>query len=106
MGMLHALRDTVLAHKADIGFAFDGDGDRCGVVDNEGVEIFADKMGVLVARDLAGKHENAVFVADVKSTGLFATDPELQPPEPPRIIGKPAQLYETAHGRNRRAGRL
>ena len=106
MGMLHALRDTVLAHKADIGFAFDGDGDRCGVVDNEGVEIFADKMGVLVARDLAGKHENAVFVADVKSTGLFATDPELQAAEPLRIIGKPAQLHEAPHGRNRRAGRL
>jgi phosphomannomutase/phosphoglucomutase len=91
MGMLHALRDTVLAHKADIGFAFDGDGDRCGVVDNEGVEIFADKMGVLVARDLAGKHENAVFVADVKSTGLFATDPELQ------AAGATTHYWKTGH---------
>ena len=90
MGMLHALRDTVLAHKADIGFAFDGDGDRCGVVDNEGVEIFADKMGVLVARDLAGKHENAVFVADVKSTGYLPPTPTARPPVPPRITGKPA----------------
>ena len=58
-------------------FAFDGDGDRCGVVDNLGREIFADKMGVLVARDLAAKHPNAKFVADVKSTGLFMTDPVL-----------------------------
>ena len=91
MGMLHALRDTLLAHKADIGFAFDGDGDRCGVVDNEGVEIFADKMGVLVARDLAGKHENAVFVADVKSTGLFATDPELQ------AAGATTHYWKTGH---------
>ena len=91
MGMLHALRDTVLAHKAEIGFAFDGDGDRCGVVDNEGVEIFADKMGVLVARDLAGKHENAVFVADVKSTGLFATDPELQ------AAGATTHYWKTGH---------
>ena len=89
--MLHALRDTVLAHQADIGFAFDGDGDRCGVVDNEGVEIFADKMGVLVARDLAGKHENAVFVADVKSTGLFATDPDLQ------AAGATTHYWKTGH---------
>ena len=91
MAMLRALRDTVLAHQADIGFAFDGDGDRCGVVDNEGVEIFADKMGVLVARDLAGKHENAVFVADVKSTGLFATDPDLQ------AAGATTHYWKTGH---------
>ena len=51
--MLHALRDKILETGADIGFAFDSDGDRCGVVDNEGEEVFADKMGVLVARDLA-----------------------------------------------------
>ncbi len=77
MKMLHALRDKVMETGADIGFAFDGDGDRCGVVDNEGEEIFADKMGVLIARGLAKQHQNASFVADVKSTGLFATDPEL-----------------------------
>ena len=71
MEMLHALRDKVLETEADIGFAFDGDGDRCGVVDNEGEEIFADKMGVLIARGLAKKHNGAQFVADVKSTGLF-----------------------------------
>ena len=45
---------------ADIGFAFDGDGDRCGVVDNEGEEIFADKMGVLVGRDLAKQHDGNI----------------------------------------------
>ncbi len=78
MKMLHALRDKVLETAADIGFAFDGDGDRCGVVDNEGEEIFADKMGVLIARDLAAKYPAPHFIADVKSTGLFATDPILQ----------------------------
>ena len=46
MEMLHAMRDAVLAHKADVGLGFDGDGDRCGVVDNTGEEIFADKVGV------------------------------------------------------------
>jgi phosphomannomutase/phosphoglucomutase len=78
MKMLHAMSEAVLAHKADVGFGFDGDGDRCGVVDNEGHEIFADKVGVMLARDLSAQHPNAVFVADVKSTGLFMSDPVLQ----------------------------
>ncbi len=77
MQMLHAIRDAVLEHEADIGLGFDGDGDRCGVVDNEGEEIFADKIGLMLARDLSTLHPNAQFVVDVKSTGLFATDPVL-----------------------------
>ncbi len=77
MEMLHAMRDKVLETGADVGLAFDGDGDRCGVVDNEGEEIFADKVGVMLARDLSAKHDNAQFVVDVKSTGLFLTDPVL-----------------------------
>ncbi|MFO1146973.1 MAG: phosphomannomutase/phosphoglucomutase [Alsobacter sp.] len=77
MHMLHAISEVVLHHKADVGLGFDGDGDRCGVVDNEGNEIFADKIGVMLARDLSGLHPGATFVVDVKSTGLFATDPVL-----------------------------
>src|SRR6202051_1353577 len=77
MKMLHAMRDAVLASKADVALGFDGDGDRCGVVDNEGEEIFADKVGVMLARDISANHKNALFVADVKSTGLFMTDPVL-----------------------------
>jgi phosphomannomutase/phosphoglucomutase len=77
MEMLHAIRDAVLKHKADVGLGFDGDGDRCGVVDNTGEEIFADKVGVMLARDMSAIHANAQFVVDVKSTGLFATDPAL-----------------------------
>jgi len=77
MKMLHAMRDAVLEHGADIAVGFDGDGDRCGVVDNEGEEIFADKVGVMLARDLSAQYQNAQFVADVKSTGLYLTDPVL-----------------------------
>jgi phosphomannomutase/phosphoglucomutase len=77
MKMLEAIGAAVRAHGADAGLGFDGDGDRCGVVDEEGHEIFADKVGVLLARDLSARHANALFVADVKSTGLFATDPVL-----------------------------
>ncbi|MDX8434634.1 phosphomannomutase/phosphoglucomutase [Mesorhizobium abyssinicae] len=77
MQMLHAIRDKVLETGADLGLGFDGDGDRCGVVDNEGNEIFADKVGVMLARDISGLHRKSVFVVDVKSTGLFMTDPVL-----------------------------
>ncbi len=78
MKMLHALRDKVLETQADVGLAFDGDGDRCGVVDNQGEEIFADKVGVMLARDLSEIYPDATFVVDVKSTGLFLTDPVLK----------------------------
>jgi phosphomannomutase/phosphoglucomutase len=77
MEMLHAMRDAVLSHKAEAGLGFDGDGDRCGVVDDTGDEIFADKVGVMLARDMSALHPNATFVVDVKSTGLYATDPVL-----------------------------
>jgi phosphomannomutase/phosphoglucomutase len=77
MKMLHAMAAKVRESGADVGLGFDGDGDRCGVVDNRGEEIFADKIGVMLARDLAKLHPNPTFVVDVKSTGLFATDPEL-----------------------------
>lgn len=77
MKMLHAMRDSCLEHGAAVALGFDGDGDRCGVVDNEGEEIFADKVGVMLARDLSAIHPNAQFVVDVKSTGLFLTDPAL-----------------------------
>ena len=89
--MLHAIRDAVLAHKADVGLGFDGDGDRCGVVDNEGEEIFADKVGVMLARDMSAIHKDAQFVVDVKSTGLFITDPVLQKQ------GAKATYWKTGH---------
>jgi len=91
MQMLHALRDAVLEHEADVGLAFDGDGDRCGVVDNTGEEIFADKVGVMLARDLARQFPNAKFVVDVKSTGLFMTDPVLQE------LGATTDYWKTGH---------
>jgi phosphomannomutase/phosphoglucomutase len=91
MKMLHAVRDAVLEHKADVGLAFDGDGDRCGVVDNEGEEIFADKVGLMLARDLSGRHANAKFVVDVKSTGLFLTDPVL------KENGATTEYWKTGH---------
>jgi Phosphomannomutase len=51
--MLHAIAKAVKEHNADVGFGFDGDGDRVGVIDNLGEEIFSDKIGLLIARNLA-----------------------------------------------------
>ena len=91
MEMLHAMAHAVKEHGADVGLGFDGDGDRCGVVDDEGEEIFADKIGVMLARDLAALHPNAQFVVDVKSTGLFKTDPELI------RLGAKTDYWKTGH---------
>lgn len=75
--MLMAMAEAVRTHGADLAFGFDGDGDRCGVVDDEGEEIYADKIGLMLARDLAPLNPGATFIVDVKSTGLYATDPVL-----------------------------
>jgi phosphomannomutase/phosphoglucomutase len=72
--MLVSMSEAVREHGADLALGFDGDGDRCGVVDDKGEEIFADKIGLMLARDLAPLHPGARFVVDVKSTGLYATD--------------------------------
>ena len=72
--MLHAISKAVKKNRADIGFGFDGDGDRIGIIDNNGKEIYSDKVGLLIARSLAPNHKNKKFIVDVKSTGLFAKD--------------------------------
>lgn len=101
MKMLHALSDRVKETGADIGLAFDGDGDRCGVVDNTGEEIFADKVGLMLARDLSERHKGAKFVVDVKSTGLFAIDPVL------KANGCETEYWKTGHSYiKRRANEL
>ncbi|MEQ8402918.1 MAG: phosphomannomutase/phosphoglucomutase [Roseitalea porphyridii] len=96
MKMLHAIRDEVLRTGADVGFGFDGDGDRCGVVDDEGGEIFADKVGVMLARDISGEHAGSRFVVDVKSTGLFLTDPVL------KANGARTDYWKTGHSHIKR----
>jgi phosphomannomutase/phosphoglucomutase len=89
--MLHDMTAAVKRHGADVALGFDGDGDRCGVVDDEGEEIFADKVGLILARDLSTQYANAAFVVDVKSTGLYAVDPVL------RANGARVDYYKTGH---------
>ena len=89
--MLHAMADAVREHGADIALGFDGDGDRCGVVDNTGAEIYADKIGLMLARDLSREYPAAKFVVDVKSTGLYKTDPVL------KQNGATVDYFKTGH---------
>ena len=96
MEMLHDMAASVRDSGADLALGFDGDGDRCGVVDDEGEEIFADKVGVILARDLSSLYPGATFVADVKSTGLFASDPVL------RANGITADYWKTGHSHMKR----
>ena len=76
--MLVQMADKVRETGAELALGFDGDGDRCGVVDDTGEEIFADKIGLMLARDLSKLHPNSTFVVDVKSTGLYKTDAVLK----------------------------
>ena len=72
--MLHEIAKAVKKNNADIGFGFDGDGDRVGVIDDKGNEIFSDKIGLLIARNLSVSFKNSKFIVDVKSTGLYTND--------------------------------
>ncbi|GIU66793.1 phosphomannomutase/phosphoglucomutase [Candidatus Phycosocius spiralis] len=89
--MLKAMASTVLNSGAELALGFDGDGDRCGVVDDQGEEIFADKIGLLLARDLSSSHKNATFVVDVKSTGAYKIDPVL------KANGARVDYWKTGH---------
>ncbi|MBD8882294.1 phosphomannomutase/phosphoglucomutase [Rhodanobacter sp. 7MK24] len=68
----HNLEDLILAVKqtgADLGVAFDGDGDRLGVVTKEGEIIFPDRLLMLFARDVLSRQPGATIIYDVKCTG-------------------------------------
>ncbi len=72
--MLEAISKCVKENSADIGFGFDGDGDRVGVIDEKGEEIYSDKIGLVIARNLSNTYKNSKFIVDVKSTGLYIDD--------------------------------
>ena len=91
--MLHAISKAVKDNNADIGFGFDGDGDRCGVIDNKGNEIFSDKIGLLIARNLASEYKNSKFIVDVKSTGLYSKDKTLSDNQCKTIYWKTGHSY-------------
>jgi len=67
-----AIEKAVVDHKADLGIAFDGDADRCGIIDEHGHHVAADRLLALLARDMLTRHPGAKVVFDVKtSQALF-----------------------------------
>ena len=86
------LRDLIASvrkHGADLGIAFDGDGDRLGVVDGSGTIIWPDRQMMLFARDVLSRHPGAEIIFDVKCSGLLADQIE-------RLGGRPV-MWKTGH---------
>ncbi|MGE5582832.1 MAG: phosphomannomutase/phosphoglucomutase [Bacillota bacterium] len=91
LAFLHRISEQTREKKADIGIGIDGDGDRIGVVDDQGREVFSDKLGLLMARWICKDHPGRAVVIDVKSTGLFYDDPIL------RETGTKTITWKTGH---------
>jgi phosphomannomutase len=68
---LKDLQARVLAEKADLGIAFDGDGDRIGVVDGKGRILWGDQLMVLFAREVLAEYPGATVIADVKASQVL-----------------------------------
>jgi phosphomannomutase/phosphoglucomutase len=83
------LISTVRTGSAELGLAFDGDGDRLGVVTKDGEVIFPDRQLMLLAKDVLSRNPGAEIIYDVKSTRLLA-------PWIERYGGKPT-IWKTGH---------
>jgi phosphomannomutase / phosphoglucomutase len=68
------LKERVVAERADLGVAYDGDADRVGIIDERGGRHEADLILVLLARDLLTRHPGAKVVFDVKSSQALVDD--------------------------------
>jgi len=86
---LEQLQAAVLARRADVGIALDGDADRIGMVDDRGEILFGDHLMVLLARDVLTQHSGATIIADVKASQVLFD-------EIARAGGKP-EMYKTGH---------
>ncbi len=74
ISFLKSIKEEIIKNNADLGIGLDGDGDRIGVVDDKGREVFSDKLGLILARWMCKDKPNNTVVIDVKSTGLFNDD--------------------------------
>ncbi len=83
------LQETVARQKCDFGIAFDGDGDRIGVVDGKGRILWGDQFMVLLAREVLAERPGATIIADVKASQVLFD-------EIARMGGKPL-MWRTGH---------
>ncbi|MBL4692350.1 MAG: phosphomannomutase/phosphoglucomutase [Magnetovibrio sp.] len=71
---LDQLKALVAEKKCDLGFAFDGDADRIGVIDGQGRVLWGDQVLVLLARDVLADLPGATIIADVKASQVFVDE--------------------------------
>ncbi len=86
---LEDLKRTVLEHNYDLGIAFDGDGDRIGVVDEKGTILRCDALMTIYAKDVLARHPGAAIIGDVKCSQVMFD-------EIARLGGKPV-MWNTGH---------
>lgn len=84
-----ALKDLVLAKQCDIGFAFDGDGDRLGIVDGEGRIVWPDQYLALLAKPILRRNPGATVIADVKASDVLF--------DSIAAAGGVAEMWKTGH---------
>jgi phosphomannomutase len=68
---LSDLKRAVAEHRSDLGIAFDGDGDRIGVIDAEGRVVWGDQLLIILAGPILAEQPGATIIADVKSSNVF-----------------------------------
>jgi phosphomannomutase len=88
-GNLAQLKELVLREGCDLGIAFDGDGDRIGVVDGLGRVLWGDQILVILAGEILARQPGAKIIADVKASRVFVDEIE-------RLGGQPL-LWKTGH---------
>ncbi|HOE65948.1 MAG TPA: phosphomannomutase/phosphoglucomutase [Candidatus Hydrogenedentes bacterium] len=93
LSFLHDISRVTKENGADLGIGIDGDGDRVGVVDGLGREVFSDKLGLLIARWICQDHPGRSIVMDVKSTGLFHDDAVLRATNTTPVLWKTGHSY-------------
>jgi phosphomannomutase len=86
---LEQLRKVVADEGCDIGIAFDGDGDRVGVIDGKGRILWGDQIIVLLAEEVLRKRPGATIIADVKASQVLFD-------EVARMGGNPL-MWRTGH---------
>ena len=96
VSFLKSIGEAARTHNVRIGIGLDGDGDRIGIVDDTGQEVFSDKVALLVARWLARQAPGRKVVIDVKSTGLFLSDPVLKETGTEVVMVKTGHSYVKA----------
>jgi len=86
---LDQLKALVAEHNCDLGFGFDGDGDRIGMIDGQGRVLWGDQIMVLAAREVLADEPGAIIIADVKASQVFVDEIK-------RMGGQP-MIWKTGH---------